>query len=353
MRTRVLILPILSLILLLGGCNSTGMGLPHATGWPYEAIVVMEQKHWDSALGEALRDDLEADIPGLPSSEAALVLTEVTPQLFSGMLSYAKNIVMVTVDESRYTKVSLNKEANRWAQNQIVLTLTAPDEASLIEYLKEKPGTMVDLITKVEMNRVFKVLEKTFNTPVQEKVREKFGISLNVPAEMTFHGAEKPNFYWISNNLNSGRTDVLVYSFPYEGPETLNLDYLVSKRDSVLRENMPGSFENSYMATEVRAVDYEPMAHLGKYAGVMRGLWKMVGDMMGGPFVSMTRVDETSNNVIVVESFVFAPETDKRNIMRRGEASIYTLRLPGEFDIPVSESLGSGQKPLNNISDGK
>lgn len=353
MKAHSYLLPIVSLLILLGGCNSsTGVGLPYATGWPYEAIVVMEQKYWDSALGEALRDNLEADIPGLPSSEGALALTAVTPQVFSGMLSYAKNIIMVTVDASRYTRVSLNQENDRWAQNQVILTLSAPDEASLISYFQEKDD-VVSIITKVEMNRVLKVLEKTYSSPVMEKVQAKFGVKLNVPAEMTFFGVDKPDFFWTSNNLNSGRTDMIVYSFPYSGPEIFTLDYLVSKRDSVLKENMPGSFPDSYMTTEKMAVDYQPIAHLGKYAGITRGLWKMVGDMMGGPFVSIARVDETNNKVIVLECFVFAPETDKRNIMRRGEASIYTLRLPGEFDIPVSESLNSGKKQLNNSEDGK
>jgi hypothetical protein len=80
----------------------------------------------------------------------------------------------------------------------------------------------------------------------------------------------------------------------------------------------------------------------GKYSGVLRGLWKMVGDMMGGPFVSLVRLDEQNNRVIVVEGFVYAPETEKRNLIRRIEAALYTLRLPGEFDIPLSESFNSG-----------
>jgi hypothetical protein len=42
---------------------------------------------------------------------------------------------------------------------------------------------------------------------------------------------------------------------------------------------------------------------------------------------------------VVAEGFVFAPETDKRNFIRRIEAALYTLRLPGEFDKSVEEKL--------------
>lgn len=352
MKTRLFILQILSLAIILGGCSSSGAGLPQGTGWAYEAIVVMQQKYWDSELGEALLDELESDVPGLPGSEAALNVSAITPQVFDGLFHYAKNIMIVNVNDSLFTKVSLKQQSNVWAKNQVVLTLNAPDEQSIIQYLKEKQGLLVDFFTKAEMIRVFNVLEKTYSSLVSQKVEAKFGVRLNVPAEMTFY-RDTTDFFWTSNNASSGRIDVIVYSFPYTDANTFTLDYLVNKRDSVLRENLPGSFENSYMATEVRAVGYEPFTHLGKYAGRVRGLWKMVGDMMGGPFVSMARVDETNNKVIVVESFVFAPETDKRNLMRRGEAAIYTLRMPDEFDIPVSESFGSGQKPLNNNVDGK
>ncbi len=61
--------------------------------------------------------------------------------------------------------------------------------------------------------------------------------------------------------------------------------------------------------------------------------------MMGGPFVSHTRLDEKNHRVVVAEGFVYAPETDKRNFMRRIEAALFTLRLPGEFEEPVTETL--------------
>ncbi|MBR5235704.1 MAG: DUF4837 family protein, partial [Bacteroidaceae bacterium] len=66
----------------------------------------------------------------------------------------------------------------------------------------------------------------------------------------------------------------------------------------------------------------------GKYAQVARGLWRVQGDRMGGPFVSHSRVDEVNGRVIVAEAFVYAPESLKRDLMRRMEAALYTLQLP-------------------------
>jgi hypothetical protein len=343
MKTHFLIANILLLLLFLGGCNS-GLVLPQATGWPYEAVVVMNQKYWDNEVGQALRNDLEADIPFLPQPEPALKLTKITPQQFDGLLRYAKNIIVVDIDETAYTKVSLNHELNKWAQNQVVLKVTSPDGPTLIEFLTKRSGVIVDFFTKAETDRAIRVLEEKYSESAMKTLEGKFGIHLNLPSDMSFY-RDTTNFYWTSNNSNNGRTDFLIYTFPYTDANTFTLDYLVNKRDSVLRENLPGAFPNSYMATELRTpIDYKPITFLGKYAGVMRGRWKMIGDMMGGPFVSLTRLDEKNNQVIVVETFVFAPGSDKRNLIRRGEASLYTIRLEDEFNIPLSESMGDGKK---------
>ncbi|MDD4514140.1 DUF4837 family protein [Massilibacteroides sp.] len=339
MKTHYLLINTLLLILFLGGCNSSGLVLPQGTGWPYEAVVVMNQKYWDNEVGAALQKNMGAPIPFLPRPEPAMKLTKIIPQHFDGILQYAKNIVIININASTYTKVSLNHEVNKWAQNQVVLKVSSPDEKMLIDFLQNQPDAIVDFFTKVEMKRALSVVEEKYSVPVMEKLEAKFGIRLNVPSDMTSF-RDTTDFFWTSNNATSSRMDVVVYSFPYSDKNTFTVDYLINKRDSVLRENLPGAYPNSFMATELRApIDYKAITFLGKYAGVTRGLWKMVGDMMGGPFVSLTRLDEKNNKVIVAEVFVYAPESDKRNVIRRGEASLYTLRLQDEFNISLDKSL--------------
>ena len=93
--------------------------------------------------------------------------------------------------------------------------------------------------------------------------------------------------------------------------------------------NLPGAFPDSYMATERRAaLSYEPITLDNQYCGVLRGLWKMVGDKMGGPFVSHAFLDAKGQRVIVMEGLVFAPETTKRNLIRKIEAALYTVHIP-------------------------
>ena len=58
------------------------------------------------------------------------------------------------------------------------------------------------------------------------------------------------------------------------------------------------------MTTEKRFTpSYEAISKNGEYCGVVRGLWEMEGDMMGGPFVSHAHLDEKNQRVVVAESF--------------------------------------------------
>jgi hypothetical protein len=333
---------------LFGSCNSNPVRA-RATGFAYEIVVTMDKAIWDSEAGEAIRADLESAIPGLPQAEAAFKITYVTPANFNGLLTYVRNILIVKLDNSMYTKVSLTYENDRWTQGQVVLTITAPDRESLLDYMEtNETHRITQFFTTIEMHRAAEQFEKNFSSEVMDNVKSRFDIMLNVPTDITYT-RNGEDFFWASNNANTGRTDVIVYTFPYTDPNTFTEEYLTAKRDSVLKENLPGAFPDSYMATETRYnLSYTPVALRGKYCGILRGQWKMVGDMMGGPFVSHARLDEANNRVVVVEGFVYAPETNKRNFIRRIEAALYTLRLPGEFDQPAAEPITPTERAASN-----
>ena len=338
MKKISLLISLFMFLVLLGACSSGPVG-KRATGLAYEVVVVMKKANWDGPSGMAIKKELTSDVPGLPQSEPALKITYVDPSQFDGLLTFVRNILIVNIDPAIYTKASVNYENDRWAKGQVVVTLNAPSPEAILEYVQDQPRALVDFFIKAEMNRAIAQLQKDYSSVVMDHLKEKYDVMLNAPANMTYY-RDTTDFFWASNNANTGRTDLIVYTFPYTDPNTFTAEYLIAKRDSVLKDNLPGAFPESHMATETRAeVVYTPITVNGKYCGEMRGLWKMVGDMMGGPFVSHVRLDEKNNRVVVAEGFVFAPETDKRNFIRRIEAALYTLRLPGEFDESVEETL--------------
>ena len=159
---------------------------------------------------------------------------------------------------------------------------------------------------------------------------------------------------WIANASQDISRNIVIYSVPYSDVKQFDKDYLLQVRDSVVKSLIPGPVDGSYMATEYR---YDPPRYRhttmasGKFATETRGLWRVEGDLMGGPFVSHSRVDTLNNRVVVVEGFVYAPQKSKRDLMRRLEGALYTLCLPGEqarelkANIPeVSVVAGKEQK---------
>jgi hypothetical protein len=67
------------------------------------------------------------------------------------------------------------------------------------------------------------------------------------------------------------------------------------------------------------------------YAIETRGLWRIIdGEAMGGPFVSLTRLDMVRGRVVTAEAFLYASGQKKRNALRQAEAILYTMTLGGE-----------------------
>jgi hypothetical protein len=325
-------------VMLITACNRP-LTLSKATGMPYEIAVTMDKEIWEGIAGEAIRADLESEVRGLPNPEPSFRIMYAASENFSALLTYVRNVLIVNVDGKMYTTVNLLYEADRWARDQAVVTLNAPDTQSAADYVNLHKNELSRFFTKIEMNRAMASLEKDYSRSISDTLKNKLDVLMNIPPDMTFTRSRK-DFFWVSNNARSGRTDLIVYTFPYTDSNTFTNEYLIAKRDSVLKLNLPGAFPDSYMTTETLApVDYSAITVRDKYCGVLRGLWKMVGDMMGGPFVSHIRLDEENNRIVVVEGFVYAPETNKRNYIRRIEAALYTLRLPGEFDQPVADPL--------------
>ena len=105
-----------------------------------------------------------------------------------------------------------------------------------------------------------------------------------------------------------------------------------------MKANIPGAEEGQYITTDAGSVTLTDAAYNGKYMSIARGLWFMENDLMGGPFVSHSIVDEKSGRMIVAEAFVYAPNKMKRSFMRRLESSLYTLKLPVDLEQPKSST---------------
>ena len=301
--------------------------MPNASGLPYEMLVVMGDDQWQRPLGRAVYGVLDTDVPGLPQSERSFRITRVNPSAFdSNMFRIMRNVILVDI-QNIYTQPKFKFARNVYSYPQMVMTLQAPDEASLAEYVKDNAQSILDFFTKAEMNREIDNLREEHNLEASRLAKEILGVDIWVPWTVNKFKQGK-DFLWASTNTGKKDMSIVLYSYPYTDKNTFTLEYFLHKRDSVMKVNIPGGREGSYMTTQRDYVYVKDATVQGKYAQVARGLWRVQGDRMGGPFVSHSRVDEVNGRIIVAEAFVYAPESLKRDLMRRMEAALYTLQLP-------------------------
>lgn len=303
--------------------------VPIASGRPYEVLVVMDDQMWEEPAGRALFDVLDTDVPGLPQSERSFHISHTGKKL-DQTLRLFRNIIQVEIDPSQYTKTKMKFSRNVHALEQVIITFNSPSKESFRQYCVDNRQMIVDFITRTEMNRLVKNLRTKYAKETYDLAVQMFGCKMYAPDELK-KSKRGQDFFWSSSNTASGLTNICMYSYEYEGPETFNKEYVLAKRDSVMKINIPGERPGMYMKTDTLLTDVKDIVVHNQYAMEARGLWYMEHDAMGGPFVSHSRVDTQSNKVIVVEGFVYAPEKMKRGLMRRLEGSLYTLLLPGEY----------------------
>ena len=310
--------------------------MPNASGLPYEMLVVMDDDQWDRPLGRAVFNVLDSDVPGLPQSERSFRISRVEPDGFnSNMFKIMRNVIKVDI-QNIYTQPKFKFARNVYSYPQMIMTLQAPDEESLTEYINNNQQSIIDFFTKAEMNREIENLRERHNPEVSRLAEEILDVDIWVPWELNKFKKGK-DFLWASTNVGKKDMNLVLYSYPYTDKNTFTLDYFLQKRDSVMKANIPGGPKGSYMTTNHDYVYVEDGTVRGKYAQIARGLWRIQGDRMGGPFVSHSRVDEANGRVVVAEAFIYAPESLKRDLLRRMEAALYTLQLPQ-------------QEGVNNIS---
>lgn len=325
MKTINLLLIVVLSLITLTSCDGKGSFL-NASSAANEVLVVMEKNQWEGETGKALLDVLNSPVKGLPQREPNFRILHVTPDNFTSTFKMARNIVTPDIS-SIYSAPKLSSELDKYAYGQVILTVKAPDTTTFINFLNENSESIIDYIVNKELERQAQWLIKDSDaTP--SIIKQAFGINIYYPKGLS-NIQEYPNFYWATNNAPRARRDIIIYQFPYTSETIFEKDSLIAKRNEVLGEYIKGDF-NSKMSTAINdfGPQYRKLEYDGLFRAELRGLWEMTTDMMGGPFVMQAFVNEKTNMVIVVEALVFAPERDKRNLMRGMEASLYTISIP-------------------------
>ncbi len=338
MKAKTLLYASMLIIFLTGCFGSGGKQTPfEASGRALQLVAVIPDSYDSQEFRDTIVQAFAGPIGILPQFETAADLMFSTHSGFSKLFKIFRNILYIDIDPEKYTRVGLHISRDEFAAGQLIVTAKAPSLEEMVSLLSGKKDFLSDLYYKEELSHHCKELSHTYSSKMAKMIEDSIGGVTANPIEAIKYVTGRKGFVWGSTQDPKGRIDVVVYDFPYTDPNTFNIDYLTRKRDSVMMENIHGEYKNSFMSTEKRITpQFRAFTFNGSYRAEMRGLWQMEGDMMGGPYVMHAVVDESNDRVIVVETFVYAPATKKRNLLLNGEAVLYTLRPIGTEVTPLS-----------------
>ena len=180
-----------------------------------------------------------------------------------------------------YGQISVSQDV--YSSPQTVVYIKAPDIAGFMETVEENKLKLVEIFKKADRDRQIPYLKKHHIEKYAEEIAEKYGVYFAVPRSYTFD-EKRDDFAWLSYETRYYTYNFLVYRYAADTTGRPTLKYLVEKRNEVLKKNIPGERENSYMSTETKY--HYPML-TGRIVNnedcwVMEGLWKVEHDFMGG-----------------------------------------------------------------------
>ncbi|MEG0806888.1 MAG: DUF4837 family protein [Alistipes sp.] len=316
----------------MSGCDAfntlTRSKLKTAQGRPYELIVVCPQAEWTSVVGDSLRAVFTAPVAYLNQTEPQFDVLRINERGFSGVIADHRNILKTIIDPS-LTQPSVGVQYDVTSEPQIIMTLQAPNDQSLIAYLAEHRASMVQLLEQAERDRALKYSDKFNETNIQAAIQKTFGVDMTVPMGYIL-AKEESDFIWARFEYPQASQGFALYSYPYTGTESLSAAALLAARNKFMAR-IPGPSDQSYMTTsEALVPDYRMFRLEGRLWCELRGFWDVNGDFMGGPFVSYSTVDTATQRVFTLDAYVFSPKLHKRNLMRGVEHLLYMVKFPAQ-----------------------
>jgi hypothetical protein len=320
---------IASTLLVLSGCGETTVRKELLTGVSGEAgevLVVIDKTYWDKTPGDYFKKLLREDTPGLPQNEPLFNVVNIPRKAFSELFRIHRNIIITKIDKS-IEKTGVFVEYDKWAKPQIVISIIANSEDEFLKLFNKNESNILSLLLKMERKRLTDNYSKYAEIKLIDKLEKRADIHLTIPKGYTYD-LDTNNFIWISHETPEISQGIFVYYYDYVDSAAFTANALINKRNEILKKYVSGEGEGTYMTTELQVFPLFRSYKLeGKYTAELRGLWKVEGDYMGGPFVSISQLDENRNRVVTVEGYVYAPKYNKREYVRQLEAILYTLEF--------------------------
>ncbi len=291
-------------------------------------VVVQNEQQWENNVGKVIRKYLAHDQYGLNQPEPIFKLAHIQKQSFSELFQKHRNLLIVNIDKNA-REPKIESYTDYWAKPQEVITITALSAAEFVKMFKDNAETFIQKYSHTERERILSVYRPSCPNPVTEAVQKNFKLDMIIPKDY-YVAKTDTNFMWIRKETNTFSQGLLIFEDPYIDTAQFSLASIIARTNRFQKLYVPGSTEGSYMSVDEEFI--VPKARVvtdfaTEYAVEVRGLWKVEGDFMGGPFLSVTFVDPRTNHIVTIMGYVYYPSKEKRDMLRQLEAIIYSTTL--------------------------
>lgn len=298
--------------------------LPPSTGSVNSLLVVMDNELWKGAVGDKVRENFAVPVLAMPQTEALFTIQQVPPQIFSGAIANSRAVLFVQQDTMSLAHI----KSNVYASPQKIAVIKGEDYKELAANIDKLAPKAIEEFKRNEIKGIQQRFKRSLNK--ETDVTEEFNISLTIPSAYTV-GKHEDNFVWLDRQIPKGNMNLIAYTIPnsFFGADSTFVRDIVKMRDSIGKKYIPGPDvpgKQTYMATEKAFAPYVFPAEVNGYkAAEVRGIWIMENYAMAGPFLTFIVNDEYNDRKLVLEGFIFAPSTNKRDDLLELEAIMRTL----------------------------
>lgn len=305
------------LLLMMVGCKESNdkktskrQTLISSTGTINSLAIVIDDSLWKNEIGESLREILTKPVTGLPQEEPIFTLSHIPPVAFTGFTRTSRIFLKI---EGR-NEPSFRIAKDTFASPQVGVFVGGKDTETIIGLIQDNSREIISAFKKTESKANIARISKSLKDP--KVLEETFGLNIKFPSVYRY-AVKEDDFVWIRKDISHGSMEILVYEVPLNviDKDTNVVKNIIDMRDSIGKKNIPGPKEGTFMTTEKAYAPYLYEIEIdNKPTYLTKGTWDVPGAWMAGPFVNYAVRDEKNNRYLIMEGFVFKPNSPtKRN----------------------------------------
>lgn len=323
----------------------------NALGKTNEITIISDDDLLETPIWDSLEYYFSSAYPVMPQPEPVFDLRHfTTSQIQADQLRRELRTYLVVADLSeedspttQMTAKAIGEEAisqcrqgngygthlarDRWAQGQIIFFIYGFGHEKLAECFREKYGAIATRIREHDREQLDAATYLNgINGPLIDSLRNALGLGLKIPGEFVL-ASNRNNIFWLRSEYTESSHNLVITRVDYQDQAQLTNSSVRMLRDSfcreVVRTRTPGSY--MYINDKDLPLLYYQEEIRGRYARIMRGVWEMSDDYMGGPFTTWLILSEDQRSIYFIDAWVYAPGKEKRDYMQRLEHIVSSI----------------------------